>query len=221
MTLSAGVPTAALTDARIDRYSRQIVLPEIGGRGQERLLTARVLLAGRDEAAHAAATLLARAGVGALDLVAGPTELPELSPDCRLTRHTGGAQLPDAAVMVDLTGDPASAATLGRHAARAGRPFVIGVQRGARGVVATLVGQPCGACLPAATLAGGDAPPATPAVASSLALAVGALAASEALGLLLGAANAGRAQHLDVAAGTCDALALPRAAGCVLCGGSA
>ena len=215
------LPTDVLTDGQIDRYSRQVILPEVGGRGQVRLLTARVLLAGGDEAARSAATLLGRAGVGALDLLDGPAALPELSPDCRLTRHAGGAPLPDAAVMLDLTGDPASAATLGRHAARAGRPFVIGVQRGARGVVATLVGQPCGACLPAATLAGGDAPPATPAVASSLALAVGALAASEALGLLLGAANAGRAQHLDVAAGTCVALALPRAAGCVLCGGSA
>ena len=114
-----------------------------------------------------------------------------------------------------------SAATLGRHAAEAGRPFVVGVGHGARGVVVTAVGQPCGACLPAATLAVGDAAPALPAVAGSLALAVGALAASEVLGLLLGAPHAGRARHLDVATGTCVALPLSRGAGCVLCGGTA
>jgi len=215
------LPTDVLTDAHIDRYSRQIILPEVGGRGQARLLAARVLLAGGDQAARSAATLLGRAGVGALDLLDGPAELPELSPDCRLARHAGGPALPDASVVVDLTGDPASAARLGRHAARAGRPFVIGVRRDARGVVTTLVGRPCGACVPAATLSIGDAAPATPALAASLALAVGALAASEALALLLGAANAGRSQHLDVAAGTCVALALPRGAGCVLCRGTA
>ena len=214
-------PTGMLTDARIDRYSRQIILPEVGGRGQERLLTARVLLAGGEEAALSAATLIGRAGVGALDLVAGPATLPELSPDCRLTRHADGAALPDAAVIVDLTGNPTSAATLGRHAAEAGRPFVVGAGHGARGVVVTAVGQPCGACLPPATLAVGDAAPALPALTGSLALAVGALAAGEVLGLLLGAPHAGRARHLDVATGTCVALPLPPGAGCVLCGGTA
>src|SRR5207253_2535940 len=95
------LPTDVLTDAHIDRYSRQIILPEVGGRGQARLLAARVLLAGGDQAARSAATLLGRAGVGALDLLDGPAELPELSPDCRLARHAGGPVLPDAWVVVD------------------------------------------------------------------------------------------------------------------------
>ncbi|TMA45273.1 MAG: hypothetical protein E6J81_13035, partial [Deltaproteobacteria bacterium] len=60
----------SLTDAQIERYSRQILLPEIGGRGQARLLAAHVVLAGAGEAATAAAVLLGRAGVGALDLLA-------------------------------------------------------------------------------------------------------------------------------------------------------
>jgi len=212
MTLAGG-----LTDARIDRYSRQIILPEVGGHGQERLLAARVVLAGNDEAAQSAATLIARAGVGALDLVAGPATLPELSPDCHLTRHATGAALPDAAVVIDLTGRPESAAALGRHAAAAGRPFVVGVGSGSRGVVVTAVARPCGACLPPGTLALGDTVAATPALAASLALALGSLAAAEALGLLLGAPNAGRASHLDVATGASVALPLPRSAGCGLC----
>ena len=55
-----------LTDEQVERYSRQILLPEVGGRGQARLLGARVALAGSDEAAGVAATLLGRAGVGTL-----------------------------------------------------------------------------------------------------------------------------------------------------------
>src|SRR5437763_1961527 len=61
----------SLTDEQIDRYSRQIILPEVGGRGQERLLAARVLVAGDDAAADAAVTLLGRAGGGTLDLAGG------------------------------------------------------------------------------------------------------------------------------------------------------
>ncbi len=37
---------AQLTDAQRDRYSRHLLLPEVGDRGQERLLKARVLLLG-------------------------------------------------------------------------------------------------------------------------------------------------------------------------------
>jgi len=42
-----------LTDAQIERYGRQIILPEVGGRGQERLLAARVAVAGAGPAATA------------------------------------------------------------------------------------------------------------------------------------------------------------------------
>jgi hypothetical protein len=68
-----------LTDAQIDRYSRQIIVPRIGGRGQERLLAARMLLVGdaRDiEAPHA---YLLGAGVGTIvtdvDRTHGPFDL--------------------------------------------------------------------------------------------------------------------------------------------------
>jgi hypothetical protein len=51
-----------LTDAAVERYSRQILLPEVGGRGQARLLEARVYVQG-DDAAAVAIDLLERAGV--------------------------------------------------------------------------------------------------------------------------------------------------------------
>ncbi|MCI4349863.1 MAG: ThiF family adenylyltransferase, partial [Thermoplasmata archaeon] len=67
----------ALGDAQVERYSRQIVLPEVGGRGQERLLAARIAVAGVGAAALTAVTLLGRAGVGAIDVAADMPALPE------------------------------------------------------------------------------------------------------------------------------------------------
>jgi hypothetical protein len=53
-----------LRDDLIERYSRQILLPEVGGRGQERLLAARLVVTGNGPAAAYAAALLAAAGAG-------------------------------------------------------------------------------------------------------------------------------------------------------------
>jgi hypothetical protein len=58
----------ALTDAQIDRYSRQIIVPHIGGRGQERLLAARILLAGNSHDIEAPLAYLVGAGVGSISL---------------------------------------------------------------------------------------------------------------------------------------------------------
>jgi hypothetical protein len=52
-----------LADADIERWSRQILLPEVGGRGQERLLASRVAVAGDGPVAATARDLLIRAGV--------------------------------------------------------------------------------------------------------------------------------------------------------------
>ncbi|HXJ35201.1 MAG TPA: hypothetical protein VMS22_14310 [Candidatus Eisenbacteria bacterium] len=51
-----------LADALVERYSRQILLAEVGGRGQERLLASQVAIAGDDAAARFAATLVRAAG---------------------------------------------------------------------------------------------------------------------------------------------------------------
>src|SRR6202789_3496728 len=52
-----------------ERYSRQVLYPEIGERGQRRLAAGHVAVVGCGATGAAAAALLARAGVGALTLI--------------------------------------------------------------------------------------------------------------------------------------------------------
>ena len=52
-----------MTLDEIDRYGRQMLLPEWGASGQERLMQARVAIAGAGEAARAAQTYLSAAGI--------------------------------------------------------------------------------------------------------------------------------------------------------------
>ncbi len=56
------------TDAQMRRYSRHILLPTVGGRGQARLLAATVAIDVDGKAGQIAALLLAAAGVGRVAL---------------------------------------------------------------------------------------------------------------------------------------------------------
>ena len=58
-----------LTDDQLDRYARHIILKEIGGAGQQRLLSAHVALIGAGGIGSPAIQYLAAAGVGRLTVI--------------------------------------------------------------------------------------------------------------------------------------------------------
>jgi hypothetical protein len=162
-----------LSDADVERYARQIVLPEVGGHGQERLLASRVQVLGDGPASRHAADLLRRAGV-----------------------QPGDAE-PSA--VVDLRLDaPASSAP-------AGAPLVIGRMHGTHATVDAL---PAGSQV--ASRLGVERPGkgADPALQACALRALGALAASEALVLLLHPGRGARRTTLDLASGHCASQAL-------------
>jgi hypothetical protein len=109
-----------LSDAQIERWSRQILLPDVGGRGQLRLLAARVGLVGSGPVADGAVDLLRRAGITVV----------------------GGSVPADVEVAVDLGGDDGAARVA------PGTPLVRGRTAGGAGCVLTLVGRPCPLCAP-------------------------------------------------------------------------
>ncbi len=68
MTETNTSPTA-LSDTELERYARHIVLPEIGGAGQQKLKKARVLVIGAGGLGAPVLSYLAAAGIGTLGVI--------------------------------------------------------------------------------------------------------------------------------------------------------
>ena len=58
-----------LSDKDIDRYSRNIILPEIGGEGQSKLLQSKVLVIGMGGLGSPLLMYLAAAGIGNITII--------------------------------------------------------------------------------------------------------------------------------------------------------
>ena len=59
------------TEEQIQRYSRQIILPDVGGKGQQKLREAKVLLVGAGGLGSPIGLYLGAAGIGTIGLIDG------------------------------------------------------------------------------------------------------------------------------------------------------
>jgi adenylyltransferase/sulfurtransferase len=149
-----------LSDAQIERYSRQIILRELGGLGQERLLAAACYLTGGGPALSAASSYLAAAGVGRLDwhprredLASSPAfaDCGGRNPDVRLVRREAAAfDAYDVVLELPLQLDLLGVADVPRKA-RLGSLGAVATKDGALALLlAPASGLACPACIAAA-----------------------------------------------------------------------
>ena len=59
----------SFSDAELERYSRQMILPQVGGPGQRRMKSARVMIIGAGAIGSAALPALTAAGIGHLSVI--------------------------------------------------------------------------------------------------------------------------------------------------------
>lgn len=199
-----------LTAAQVERFSRQIILPEVGGIGQERLLAARVRLLGRGAAVGWAARYLAAAGVGGL-VVAESAEIDTaelLDAGTRLAASIDGP--PDVVAALGVPADPAllledwSRGATAVLAAAAGSGAEIAVLCAAR------IESACPVCALAALGGGsGEASARAGLTAGLAAPLVGTLAATEVLLALLGAGAPRAGRRLRFGTSPAEAVGAP------------
>lgn len=221
---------ASLTDAQIERYSRQIILPQVGGRGQQRLLQATVSLIGRGPLAENAALYLAAAGVGRLELwhTADRVLFDSPPPSAGEAQIAPAALNPEVAIRVrsfDAFTPAASAVFVGanltlaelhavNHAAlRCRVPLIAGTYGGLALYAGHRQAAPCAACDAQPPIRASDT---TAETGSGL---VGSLLALEAIKVCLGLAGAGPGRSLHYASETLTITECPisKRAGCGAC----
>jgi molybdopterin/thiamine biosynthesis adenylyltransferase len=220
-----------LTDAQIERYCRQIIVPEVGGRGQERLLAATVVFSGRGSTA--ASLYLVAAGVGTLTSIDGEigddriSDLLHLNPDCHIVpARAEAAVVADASVVVETSAAVEVPPLLYDSCRRAGRPLVWGGACGALGFVTVLADGAVGACIACTqrmvAAAWGDAAARVSSLADLTAAFVGSQQAAETVKLILGMprSSIGAVLLCDMETGAIDVRPVQRDPTCGACGAS-
>jgi len=229
----------ALTDDQIERYSRQIVLPEVGGRGQERLLQTVVAFVGDGEVAGVALHYLAAAGIGRIDWYPGTrfeaaqtlrAELADVNPDADIHLHPGtavdaaGTWLAQSHVVVVVSNlrqclDATNAAAL-----RARVPLIVGMVSATDARLGMFTGYdertPCLGC---ALHDAAEEPAPESMLAAPTAAVIGSLLALEVLALRLGLETtpAGVWLQYDADASTITRQTASKRPDCVVCAGAA
>jgi molybdopterin/thiamine biosynthesis adenylyltransferase len=143
----------ALSDRQIERYSRQIIVPGIGGHGQERLLAATLALSGEMADLEAPLAYLVGAGVGTIlvETTGGSPidsriidDLRDLNPDSRVAARAVPPVRVDCSII--LIGSAKALETARGAADRfAGRPLVL-VRLDAPSRIAMMTISPCPFC---------------------------------------------------------------------------
>ena len=233
-----------LSDTQVERYSRQIILPQVGGRGQLALLSATVAIRGSNEMATTAALYLAAAGVGRLCVSpATLAAIEAVNPDCQLVLEDGGEPtamdaVRPAAVLCAGAGPDicvrVNAACVAMHV-----PMIVGEAAdalGAFGALGTLgwmsicaghePGTPCYRCLSPRfeSVRRSDTVLAlAPPLGTVTAGFIGTLMATEAMKIMLRlrVAYAGRLVTFDALAGEIHEEPVAKDPQCAVCGGLA
>jgi hypothetical protein len=144
----------ALSDLQIERYSRQIIVPEFGALAQERLLASRLTLAGELDHVEAALAYLVGAGVGEIGLYAPRApkrvarliaEMKALNPEVKVASVADPRRAADLAMVV-ATGAAGLAAA--RAFARRPRehPLIVARLHSPSAIAVIPKAPPCPAC---------------------------------------------------------------------------
>jgi molybdopterin/thiamine biosynthesis adenylyltransferase len=174
-----------LSDNQIERYSRQIIVAGFGGRGQERLLKARLLVAGTPVPAGPLA-YLSGAGVGtvyltgwdaAFDAPGLLSQLHEANADSAILPLAAGAPLPASDLTLAFIASAAQALAAETRLAARAEPFLAVWLDGKPRLAMLPTRPPCLRCI-------GERVAAGPAASSALADFASMVACAEALKLL-------------------------------------
>lgn len=145
--------TGSLTPERIERYSRQIVVPEVGGHGQERILASRLAIAGEFSDVEPALAYMVGAGVGTIFIHAPDraradrvvADMAALNPDAKVIPAEDLSDGTDATLILVGSG---SALGTARKFSRTPRPSALILARLSEPAMIAVMPKspPCPAC---------------------------------------------------------------------------